>query len=105
MLCASMCVYDRVISDLYLTVFHSISVFRKPNVFDMFNRGRFAGRKRETTRDFARVNHGETQLIIARSFSHGKNISRSKEISDDTGQSTQGGRRWDETREQKFRGS
>lgn len=32
-------------------------------------------------------------LIIARSFSHGKNISRSKEISDDTGQSTQGGRR------------
>lgn len=73
--------------------FHSISVFGKPNVFDMFNRGRFAGRKRETTRDFARVNHGETQLIIARSFSHGKNISRSKEISDDTGQSTQGGRR------------
>lgn len=73
--------------------FHSISVFRKPNVFDVFNRGRFAGRKRETTRDFARVNHGETQLIIARSFSHGKNISRSKEISDDTGQSTQGGRR------------
>lgn len=32
-------------------------------------------------------------LIIARSFSYGKNISRSKEISDDTGQSTQGGRR------------
>jgi len=46
----------------------------------------------------------ETQLIIARSFSHGKNISRSKEISDDTSQSTQGGR-WDETREQKFCGS
>lgn len=62
-------------------------------MFSTFNCGRFAGRKRETTRDFARVNHGETQLIIARSFSHGKNISRSKEISDDTGQSTQGGRR------------
>lgn len=34
------------------------------------------------TKDFAGI---ETQLIIARSFSHGKNISRSKEISNDTG--------------------
>lgn len=39
----------------------------------------------EKTRVFARVDHGETQLIIAPSFSHGKNISRSKEISNDTG--------------------
>lgn len=44
-------------------------------------------------RDPAQVDHSETQLIIARSFSHGKNVFRSKEISDDTSQSTQGGRR------------
>lgn len=49
--------------------------------------------KTEKTRDFTQVDHGEMQLIIACSFSHGKNISRSKEISDDTGRSTQGGRR------------
>jgi len=41
----------------------------------------------------ARVDHGGTQLIIAGNFSHGKNVFRSKEISDDTSQSTQGGRR------------
>lgn len=44
-------------------------------------------------RDSAQVDHSKTQLIIARSFSHGKNVFRSKEISDDTSQSTQGGRR------------
>jgi hypothetical protein len=43
--------------------------------------------------DFAQVDHSGTQLIIAGNFSHGKNVFRSKEISDDTSRSTQGGRR------------
>jgi len=50
-------------------------------------------RERERERDFAQVDHSGTQLIIAGNFSHGKNVFRSKEISDDTSQSTQGGRR------------
>lgn len=50
-------------------------------------------KKKKKRGDPAQVDHSETQVIIARSFSHGKNVFRSKEISDDTSQSTQGGRR------------
>lgn len=87
-------VYDQLMSDE--SAFAIRYVFMGwCNVLDMFNRARTIRTKKERNDEGLRtgVNHGETQLIIARGFSHGKNISRSKEISDDTGRSTQGGRR------------